>query len=114
MKMHFDIIEGDANHLAIGLLDQPEIDEPGDVGVDVRVVAGGGLGEGVDAAWAALAQGIQQVEAGRRDFGEELASRLEAEMKILIAASRDVGHCRVENAVAHADFDDCFDPKGSE
>lgn len=79
-----------------------------------RIVAGGGFGEGVDTAWAVLAQGVPQVEAGWRDFGEQLAGGLEAEMKILIAASRDVGHCRVENAVAHADFDDCFDPKRSE
>jgi len=106
--MHLDIIEGNVNHLAIGLFDQPEFNEADDVGVDVGVVAGGGLGEGVDAAWAVLAQGIQQVEAGRCDFGEELAGGLEAEMKILIAASRDVGHCRVEDVVARADFDDCF------
>mgnify|MGYP000936600906 CR=1 FL=1 len=88
--MYFDIIEGNVNHLAIGLFDQPEFNEAGDVGMVVGVVAGSGLGEGVDAAWAVPAQGIQQVEAGRGDFGEELASGLEAGMKVLIAASGNV------------------------
>lgn len=106
--MYFDIIEGNVDHLAIGLFDQPEINEAGNVGVDVGVIAGGGLGEGVDAAWAVLAQGVKQVEAGRRDFGEELASGLEAEKKIVVAACRNVGHCRIVDAVTRADFDDCF------
>ena len=34
VKMHFDIVEGDMDHLAIGLFDQSEINEPGDVGMD--------------------------------------------------------------------------------
>ena len=106
--MYFDIIEGNVDHLAIGLFDQPEINEAGNVGMDVRVVAGSSLGESVDATWAVLAQGVEQVEAGRGDFGEELASGLEAEMKILIATCRDVGHCRIVDAVTRADFDDCF------
>lgn len=42
--MYFNVIEGDMDHLAIGLFDQSEINELGDVGMDVRVVGGGGLG----------------------------------------------------------------------
>ena len=72
-EMNLDVVEGNLDHVTVGSLDQPKVDQAGDVGMDVGVVAGGGLGEGVDAARAVLAQGIEKVEAGRGDFGEELA-----------------------------------------
>ena len=53
--MHFDIVEWNVNHLAIGRVDQPEINEAVNVGVDVGLIAGSRLGERVDAARAVLA-----------------------------------------------------------
>ena len=44
VEMYFHVVEWDVDHVAIGFFNQPEIYEPGNVGVDVGVIASSGFG----------------------------------------------------------------------
>ena len=70
----------------VGALDQTQFLEPRHVRVHVRVVPARGLGQGVDAAGPDTPERAEQVEACRRQFGEQRAGRLEAEPEVRCGA----------------------------
>src|SRR3972149_9039637 len=70
--------ERHGNRAVLLPFDQTQFNQARYIGMDVRVVALGGFCQRVDAARAFAAQGVEEIQARRGQFGEQRARRLEA------------------------------------
>ena len=109
-KVNLHGLEGHKHGIFGCALDQAVLFQLGNIGVDVGIVAFNGFCQGIDGAWAALAQGLQQVDARRRQFREQRAGRVEAQVVVRAETRAGLGRLqllarRLEDRAARGDFD---------